>query len=62
MLFLIRVAIHFLYCKSIVEFSVNTLAIILLSILVAFFIRNIVLKLQRRRYKFLRGLVNAVLK
>jgi hypothetical protein len=62
MLFLARVAMHFLRCRSIVEFFVNTLAIILLSTLVAFSIRNIVLKLQRRRYKFLGGLVNAVLR
>jgi hypothetical protein len=62
MLFLARAAMHFLCHRSITEFSVNTLAIILLSILVTFSTRNIVLKLQRRRYKFLGGLVNAVLK
>jgi hypothetical protein len=56
------IAMHVLHCKSIAEFSVNTLAIILLFTLVAFFIRNIVLKLQRRRYEFLGGLVNVVLR
>jgi hypothetical protein len=62
MLFLARAAMHFLCYRSIIEFFVNTLAIILLSTLVAFSIRNIVLKLQRRRYEFLEGLVNAVLR
>jgi hypothetical protein len=62
LLFLVGVAMHFLCCRLIAEFSVNTLAIIPLSTLVAFFTRNIVLKLQRRRYEFLKGLVNAVLK
>jgi len=61
MLFLARATMYFLYYKSITEFFVNTLAIILLFILVAFFTRNIILKLQRRRYKFLKGLVNTVL-
>ena len=61
-LFLVGVAMHFLHCGSIAEFSVNTLAIIPLSILVAFSTRNIVLKLQKRRYEFLGGLVNAVLR
>jgi uncharacterized membrane protein len=61
MLFLAGVAMHFLRCRSIAEFSVNTLAIIPLSTLVAFSTRNIVLKLQQRRYEFLEGLVNAVL-
>jgi len=62
MLFLARAAMHFLCYRSITEFSVNTLAIILLSTLVAFSTRNIVLKLQRRRYEFLGGLVNLVLR
>jgi Ca2+/H+ antiporter len=55
------VAMHVLHRGSIAEFSVNTLAIIPLSTLVAFSTRNIVLKLQRRRYEFLGSLLNAVL-
>jgi hypothetical protein len=60
-LFSAGVAMHVLHRGSIAEFSVNTLAIIPLSTLVAFSTRNIVLKLQKRRYEFLGGLVNAVL-
>ena len=44
-LFLVRVIIHFLYYRLITKIFVNTLAIILLFILVTFFTRNIILKL-----------------
>jgi len=56
-----RVAMHILHCKSFAEFSLNTLAIVLLSTLASFSTKNIVLKLQKRGYEFLGGLVNAVL-
>jgi hypothetical protein len=55
------IAMHVLHRGSFTEFSVNTFAIIPLSTLVSFSTRNIVVKLQKRGYEFLGGLVNAVL-
>jgi hypothetical protein len=61
-LVLAGVIMHILHCGLFAEFSLNTLAIVLLSILASFSTKNIVLKLQKRRYEFLGGLVNVVLR
>ena len=54
-------AMHSTHRGSLAEFSLNTLAIIPLSTFFSFSTKQIVLKLQKRKYEFLSGLVNAVL-